>query len=102
MAKERNLQALRTSSDLALPLKMGECDAEEKLMLGRRETAIRVLEILEVTQGEHGERYGEGLVEVLSALSGVEYGQEVWEEGVKRVLQFLGRGKLSIDLCSPV
>lgn len=106
------LTALRTSSDLCLPLSP-PASFEEKTTAGRLETAARALDVgeirtLYVRSNDHdrtsvGRGYGSAFVEILQALNeGVvnstvvlsgsgssSSGGQVWEEGLRRVLDFL-------------
>jgi hypothetical protein len=98
LSKAQNMESLRTNTNLILPLRMSKNITEEgRIELGRRETAERMLEVLEITSREDGGLYGRGLMETLDELGG----DEVWEEGLRRVLTFVRDRKsgLSATFC---
>lgn len=108
---ENLLSALRTSSDLCLPLNPPS-SFEEKTTAGRLETSARALEVVEVQHCDassdnddshsKGKLFAADFVEILVALnegvvnstvilsaSGSSKGGHVWEEGLRRVLAIL-------------
>jgi hypothetical protein len=112
---ENLLSALRTSSDLCLPLNPPS-SFEGKTTAGRLETSSRALEVAEIQHcnvtGNHeepftmGRHFAADFVEILLALnegvvnstviltgSGPSTGGQVWEEGLRRVLAMLSNRK---------
>jgi hypothetical protein len=113
------LTALRTSSDLALPLEP-PTSLGAKTTAGRLETSGRALEVAELLHcrytathdGEDGQHFAEAVVEIVAALNeGVvnsasapldqgglaSKGGQVWEEGLRRVIATLSDGE---DICT--
>ena len=103
MTSDNLLNSLRTSSDLALPVGIGESiSLEKKLRLGTYETAGRALEVAEVQYCSYvevegtadGRLFGEAAVRLLETLVEARASQvDVWEDGLTRVLDILRRGE---------
>lgn len=116
------LSALRTSTDLSLPLNP-PTSLEEKTTAGRLETSSRALEVSEIkscrlfSDTRHdaaglGSHFGADFVEILLALNegvvnstvvlsgseGRSTGGQVWEEGLRRVSAILNDSKSSTGL----
>jgi hypothetical protein len=111
-----HLQALKTSSDLSLPLRV-PIDLEEKTIAGRLETSGRALEVVEVmycqvpdathNKMDNGEQCARSFVDIVAALNegvmnstvraesngGLGSKGQVWEEGLRRMLAILDRSE---------
>ena len=111
-----HLQALKSSSDLSLPLRV-PANLEEKTILGRLETSGRALEVVEVMhcpmsevkhdEIDNGERFARSFVDIVAALNegvmnsvvrtesigGLGSKGQVWEEGLRRILAILDRSE---------
>lgn len=109
-----HLRALRTSTDLSLPLH-APSSLEEKTIAGRLETSGRALEVVEIMycdkdtyavekgdNGDDGGRCARAFVQILVALnegvlnsaatpesSGRSHKGQVWEEGLRRMSRIL-------------
>jgi hypothetical protein len=112
-----HLQALKSSSDLSLPLRV-PANLEEKTISGRLETSGRALEVVEVMhcqmsevthdEMDNGERFARSCVDIVAALNegvinsavraenigGLGSKGQVWEEGLRRILAMLDRSEL--------
>jgi hypothetical protein len=112
-----HLQALKSSSDLSLPLRV-PANLEEKTISGRLETSGRALEVIEVMfcqmaetthdEMDNGERFARSFVDIVAALNegvmnsavraetigGLGSKGQVWEEGLRRILAILDRSEL--------
>ncbi|WWD21853.1 hypothetical protein CI109_106341 [Kwoniella shandongensis] len=85
------LDSLKSSTNLSLPSSLSlNLSVEEKIGLGRRETATRGLEVVDVVNSKNGRKFAEGVIKVVTALDGGE--RSVWEEGVRIVLDILRYG----------
>lgn len=116
------LSALRTSSDLCLPLNP-PTSFEEKTTVGRLETSSRALEVSEIQHygsvdkqaqsSTKGRQLAADFVEILMALNegvvnstviltspGSMTGGQVWEEGLRRVLAILNDSEFAGLMCS--
>jgi hypothetical protein len=113
---KNHLQALKTSSDLSLPLRV-PADLEEKTIAGRLETSGRALEVVEImycqvpeathNEMDNGGQCARSFVDIVAALnegvmnSAVRAGNsgglgskgQVWEEGLRRMLAILDRSE---------
>jgi hypothetical protein len=111
-----HLQALKTSSDLSLPLRV-PINLEEKTIAGRLETSGRALEVVEVmycqvpdathNEMDNGEQCARSFVDIVAALNegvmnstvraesngGLGSKGQVWEEGLRRMLAILDRSE---------
>jgi hypothetical protein len=120
---DNHLQALKTSSDLSLPLRV-PTNLEEKTIAGRLETSSRALEVVEVmycqmpeaTHNEmhNGNECARSFVDIVAALNegvmnsavraessgGLGSKGQVWEEGLRRMLAILDRSESSLRAVS--
>jgi hypothetical protein len=118
-----HLQALKTSSDLSLPLRV-PINLEEKTIAGRLETSGRALEVVEVmycqvpdathNEMDNGEQCARSFVDIVAALNegvmnstvraesngGLGSKGQVWEEGLRRMLAILDRSESLIKAVS--
>ncbi|KAK8846534.1 hypothetical protein IAR55_005620 [Kwoniella newhampshirensis] len=87
MILEGYVDSLRSSTNLSLPFRLPtHVSNEEKIRLGRQETAMRGLEVVDVnTHG--GKESAERVVKIMNALEINE--RLVWEDGVRIVLDRL-------------
>jgi hypothetical protein len=108
-ALNNHLEALKTSSNLALPLDV-PAGFEEKTTAGRLETSSRALEVVEIKyrantaaseQGDQGCDCARAFIGIIGALNegvvssatsgtigGSSKGQ-IWEDGLRRILDLL-------------
>ena len=97
MSYANHMQALKTSTDLSLPLGISpDLNTEQKIGIGQRETAWRAMEVEEAVfnlQGDPKEAvadYVRGFQEVCEVLhdaQGPEQRWIVWQKGLYRVLE---------------
>lgn len=115
-----HLKALKTSSDLSLPLKV-PANLEEKTIAGRLETSSRALEVVEMMycqtveitsdDMENGHQCARSFVDIVAALNegvlnsaitesrgGLASKGQVWEGGLRRILAILDHSELSVKV----
>jgi hypothetical protein len=116
-------QALKTSSDLSLPL-LVPINLGEKTIAGRLETSGRALEVVEVmycqvpdathNEMDNGEQCARSFVDIVAALNegvmnstvraesngGLGSKGQVWEEGLRRMLAILDRSESLLKAAS--
>nr|XP_019047754.1 hypothetical protein I302_04371 [Kwoniella bestiolae CBS 10118]OCF26684.1 hypothetical protein I302_04371 [Kwoniella bestiolae CBS 10118] len=88
MVLQTHLDSIRSSTNLSLPLTLADrLTIEERMKIGKYETASRALEVVEVQYEEDGRRYASGVLDVLDTLNSKTKGKgSVWDEGARRVL----------------
>ena len=103
-----HLQAIRSSTDLALPLGYSNDNPAAKLRAAQEETALRALEAAEVILGldedtlKAGEVFGQSVGEVFEVLSEAQDRERrriIWEQGVRVVLEILDNGQFLLYFC---
>jgi hypothetical protein len=123
MSLNNHLQALKSSSDLSLPLRV-PTNLEEKTIAGRLETSGRALEVVEVmccqmpeathNKMDNGGQCARSFVDIVAALNegvmnsavradnggGLGSKGQVWEEGLRRMLVILDRSESLLKAAS--
>jgi hypothetical protein len=118
-----HLKALKTSSDLSLPMRV-PANLEGKTIAGRLETSGRALEVVEVmycqvpdatrNEMDNGDQCARSFVNIVSALNegvmnsavrtessgGLGSEGQVWEEGLRRMLAILDRSESLLKAAS--
>ncbi|WVQ68705.1 uncharacterized protein L199_006914 [Kwoniella botswanensis] len=88
MVLQTYLDSIKSSTNLSLPLAMANgLDIYEKTRLGRYETALRAMEVVEAQSAEDGRAYGEGVLKILRVLEEGNRGRgPIWDEGAGHIL----------------
>ncbi|KAK6904286.1 hypothetical protein I203_107802 [Kwoniella mangroviensis CBS 8507] len=88
MVLQAHLDSIKSSTNLSLPLAMANgLNIDEMTRLGRYETALRALEVVEASSAEDGHAYGEGVLKILRVLEEENGGRGlIWNEGAGHVL----------------
>ncbi|WWD08222.1 hypothetical protein V865_006333 [Kwoniella europaea PYCC6329] len=88
MVLQTHLDSIKSSTHLSLPLALANgLNIDEKTRLGRYETALRALEVVEAQSAEDGHAYGEGVLKILRVLEEANGGRGlIWDDGAGQIL----------------